>query len=42
MDENKFGRYCTILLIDDDNHNKIFVSKKKSSTLNMVIIDQYT
>ena len=28
MDENKFSRYCTILLIDDDNHSKIFVSKK--------------
>ena len=29
MDENKFSRYCTILLIDDDNHSKIFVSEKK-------------
>ena len=28
MDENKFGRYSTILLIDDDNHGKIFVSEK--------------
>ena len=28
MDENKFSRYCTILLIDDDNHSKIFVSEK--------------
>ena len=29
MDENKFSRCCTILLIDDDNHSKIFVSEKK-------------
>ena len=28
MDENKISRYCTILLIDDDNHSKIFVSEK--------------
>ena len=28
MDENKISRYCTISLIDDDNHSKIFVSKK--------------
>ena len=28
MDENKFGRYCTILLIDDDYHSKIFVPEK--------------
>ena len=27
MDGNKF-RYCTFLLIDDDNHSKIFISKK--------------
>ena len=29
MDENKFSRCCTILLTDDDNHSKIFVSQKK-------------
>ena len=29
MDENKISRYCTMLLIDDNNHSKIFVSKKK-------------
>ena len=40
MDKNKFIRYCTILLIDDDNHNKIFL-KKISTTLDMVIINQY-
>ena len=28
MDENKIIRYCTILLIYDDNHSKIFVSEK--------------
>ena len=30
MDENilKFSMYFTILLIDDDNHSKIFISKK--------------
>ena len=27
MDGNKF-RYCTFLLIDDDNHSKIFISKE--------------
>ena len=27
MDGNKF-RYCTLLLIDDGNHSKIFISKK--------------
>ena len=27
MDKNKF-RYCTLLLIDDNNHKKIFASKK--------------
>ena len=27
MDRNKF-RYCTLLLIDDYNHSKIFISKK--------------
>ena len=27
MDENKF-RYCTLLLIDDDNHSKIFISEE--------------
>ena len=27
MDENKF-RYCTLLLIDDDNHSKISISEK--------------
>ena len=27
MDKNKF-RYCTLLLIDDYNHSKIFISKK--------------
>lgn len=28
MDENKVSKYCTPLLIDDDNHNKIYVSEK--------------
>ena len=30
MDENilKFSMYCTLLLIDDDNHSKIFISEK--------------
>ena len=27
MDRNKF-RYCILLLIDDDNHSKIFISEK--------------
>ena len=27
MDRNKF-RYCTLLLIDDDHHSKIFISEK--------------
>ena len=27
-DENKFGRYCTFLLIDDDNHSNVLVSEK--------------
>ena len=27
MDENRF-RYCTLLLMDDDNRSKIFISKK--------------
>ena len=27
MEENEL-RYCTILLIDDDNHCKIFISEK--------------
>ena len=27
MDKNKF-RYCTLLLINDQNHSKIFISKK--------------
>ena len=40
MDGNKF-RYCTLLLINDDNHSKIFSSKKISTTLNMMIIDYY-
>ena len=31
MEENKlkFFKYCTLLLIDDDNHSKIFISEKK-------------
>ena len=29
MDENKFSRYCTILLIDDDNHRKKICFRKK-------------
>ena len=41
MDGNKFSKYCTILLIDDDNHSKIFFFEKISTTLNTVIIDQY-
>ena len=30
MDESisKFSMYCTLLLIDDDNHSKIFISEK--------------
>ena len=28
MHKNIFSKYCTILLIDDDNHSKIFVSEK--------------
>ena len=28
MRENKISRYCTILLIDDDNHSKILVPEK--------------
>ena len=28
MDENIITTYCTILLIDDDNHSKIFISEK--------------
>ena len=27
MEENKF-RYCKLLLIDNDNHSKIFISKE--------------
>ena len=30
MGENKISRYCTILLIDDGNHSKIFVSEKNN------------
>ena len=30
MGENKIIRYCTILLIDDGNHSKIFVSEKNN------------
>ena len=29
MDKNNF-RYCTLLLIDDDNHSKIFISEKNN------------
>ena len=29
MDKNEI-RYCTILLIDNDNHSKIFISKENS------------
>ena len=28
MDKNNFSKYCTIFLIDDDNHSKIFISEK--------------
>ena len=30
MDENKFifFKYCSLLLIDNDNHSKIFISEK--------------
>ena len=28
MDKNKFSRFCTIWLIDDNNHSKIFISEK--------------
>ena len=28
MCENKISSYCTILLIDDYNHSKIFVAEK--------------
>ena len=30
MDKNKFSKYCTILLVDDDNYSKIFISEKKN------------
>ena len=30
MDENIITTYCTILLIDDDNHSKIFISEKNN------------
>ena len=30
MGENKISRYCTILLIDNGNHSKIFVSEKNN------------
>ena len=29
FDDPRIIRHCTILLIDDDNHSKIFISKKK-------------
>ena len=28
MDKNNFSKYCTIFLIDADNHSKIFISEK--------------
>ena len=28
MDKNRFSKNCTIFLIDDDNHSKIFISEK--------------
>ena len=28
IDISDIKKYCTILLIDDDNHNKIFISEK--------------
>ena len=28
MHKNKFSRHCTILLIDDDNYSKLFISEK--------------
>ena len=42
MDENKFSRCCTILLIDDDNHSKIFVSEKNKYYIKYGDNDQYT
>ena len=29
MDKNKFSKYCTILLVDNDHRSKIFISEKK-------------
>ena len=41
MDKNKFNKYYTILLIYENNHSKIFTSEKISTTLDMMIINQY-
>ena len=40
MDKNKFI-YCTLLLIDEYNHSRIFISEKIGTTLDAIII-QYT
>ena len=36
MEENKL-RYCKLLLIDNDSNSKIFISKKISTTLEIII-----
>ena len=48
MDENIITTYCTILLIDDDNHSKIFISEKNNfysndedKIINMDIINRF-
>ena len=48
MEENKF-RYCKLLLIDDDNNSKIFISKKNKcyiknnnkSTIHIKILNKF-
>ena len=40
MDKNTFSKYCTILLIDNDDHRKIFISEKISAAIDMMIINQ--
>ena len=39
MDKNKF-RYCALLLIDEYNHSRIFISEKKIGTTLDAIINQ--
>ena len=47
MDKNKF-RYCTLLLIDDYNHSKIFISEKNkyyikddNESINIKILNEF-